>query len=330
MSIFPPKLHQGDNIRIIAPARSLSMIGKQLIQYATKKLEEIGLKVSFGENVYESDQFISSSIESRISDLHSAFLDDTVKGILSVIGGFNSNQLLTHIDYDLIKNNPKIFCGYSDITALNNAIYAKTGLITYSGPHFTTFGMLLGLDYTVEYFKRCLFDKEPYDIYPSEEWSDDAWFLNQEERVFNPNKGVEVIQEGEDEGISLGGNLCTLQLLHGTDYMPCLKDSILFLEDDVLSSDVFTVSFDRDLQSLIHQSGFEDVRGIVIGRMMVSSKMNSETIRRVIGSKREISHLPVVYGFDFGHTTPQITFSIGGKVSLRAEDGDVSLRFLNF
>ena len=330
MQLVPPRLQKGDNIRIIAPARSLSMIGEQQMHYSTKKLEEIGLNVSFSEHVYESDQFISSSIKSRISDIHSAFEDPTVKAILTVIGGFNANQLLRHIDYNLITNNPKIFCGYSDITALSNAIYSKTGLITYSGPHFTTFGMHKGLDYTVEYFKKCLFHEEPYEIVPSIEWSDDPWFLNQEDRVFIPNNGPFVIQEGEAEGVSLGGNLCTLQLLHGTEFMPCLKDSILFLEDDVLNGDFFDVSFDRDLQSLIHQPGFDGVKGIVIGRMMVSSKMTVDKIKSIIDSKDELSHLPIIYGVDFGHTTPHITFPIGGKVSLKAKEGDVSLKFLKF
>jgi muramoyltetrapeptide carboxypeptidase LdcA involved in peptidoglycan recycling len=134
MLLVPPKLQQGDNLRIIAPSTSLSIIGEKQIQYAKNKLEEIGLNISLGDNVYELNRFKSSSIESRISDLHSAFIDQTVNGVLSVIGGWNSNQLLSHINYDLIKNNPKIFCGYSDISALSNAIYTKTGLITYSGP----------------------------------------------------------------------------------------------------------------------------------------------------------------------------------------------------
>jgi muramoyltetrapeptide carboxypeptidase LdcA involved in peptidoglycan recycling len=329
MSYFPPKLKKGDHIRIIAPAGSLSMIEKTQIEYAKTKLEEIGLRVTFGENVYESDKFISSKITSRIHDLHTAFQDENVNGILSVIGGFNSNQLLSHIDYDLIKTNPKIFCGYSDITALENAIYAKTDLVTYSGPHFTTFGMLKGLDYTVQYFKKCLFNDEPFEVIPSKEWSEDAFWLNQEERVFIPNKGVEVIQEGEAEGVSLGGNLCTFQLLHGTEYMPNLKDSIIFLEQDVINSDYFVVEFDRDFQSLIHQKGFDGVRGIVIGRMNKNSKMSIDLLRGIIESKG-IFHIPVVYGYDFGHTTPHITVPIGGKVSLHAKDGEVKLKFLEF
>lgn len=143
--IIPPKLRKGDEIRVIAPARSLSMISEESRAIANKRFEELGLKISFSKNCEVTDEFTSSSIEERIDDIHEAFLDNNIKGILTVIGGHNSNQLLSYIHYDLIQNNPKVLCGYSDITALSNAIYHKTGLITYSGPHYPTFGMMKGI-----------------------------------------------------------------------------------------------------------------------------------------------------------------------------------------
>jgi muramoyltetrapeptide carboxypeptidase len=328
--VTPRKLVPGDNIRVVSPARSLSMIAEDSIGYATKKLNEMGLTVSFGEHVRESDMFVSSSIESRVEDLHDAFEDDTVKGILTVIGGFNSNQLLGRIDYGLIEDNPKIFCGYSDITALSNAIYAKTGLITYSGPHFSTFGMLKGLDYTVEYFRKCLFSEEPFEILPSGEWSDDPWYLNQEERVFTLNDGPSIIQEGEAEGTSIGGNLCTFQLLHGTEYMPPLEDTIVFMEDDDLTGEHFPATFDRDLQSLIHQPGFEEVRGIIVGRAQRGANMTTEKLEQIFESKEELADLPVIADVDFGHTTPQITLPIGGRISMKTLDGRIAIKILRF
>lgn len=120
MKIFPNKLKNGDEVRIVAPSMSLSTIEPENIDLATQKLESLGLKVTFGKHVYENDIFLSSSIQSRIDDLHQAFLDENVKGILAVRGGSNANQLLKYLDYDLIKQNPKVFCGYSDITALQN------------------------------------------------------------------------------------------------------------------------------------------------------------------------------------------------------------------
>ena len=99
--------------------------------------------------------FTSSSIESRIEDFTYAFSDTNVKAIFTAIGGVNSNQLLKYIDWELIKNNPKIFCGFSDITALNNSIFTKTGLVTYSGPFITsTFGQKLHFDDTLDYIKK--------------------------------------------------------------------------------------------------------------------------------------------------------------------------------
>ena len=127
--MIPPKLQPGDEIRVIAPARSLGIISPENREIATKRLEELGFTVSFSDHVEEQDEFDSSSLQSRIADLHAAFEDKNVKGMFTVIGGFNSNQLLKYIDYDLIKKNPKILCGYSDITALSNAIYAKTGMV---------------------------------------------------------------------------------------------------------------------------------------------------------------------------------------------------------
>ena len=151
--IIPPKLKQGDEIRIIAPARSLSLLSEDLIRLAKENFEKQGFKITFSKNCKESDIFMSSSIKSRVEDIHEAFADKNVKAIFTVIGGFNSNQLLKYLDYDLIMNNPKILCGYSDITVLANAITAKTGLVTYSGLHFSTFGMKKEFEYNFEYFR---------------------------------------------------------------------------------------------------------------------------------------------------------------------------------
>jgi muramoyltetrapeptide carboxypeptidase len=242
--MIPNKLKMGDEIRVIAPSRSSSIISEELKDHAIQKLEELGFSVTFSANSAERDILNSSSIQSRLEDLHQAFADPKVKGILTVIGGYNSNQLLRNIDYSLIKENPKIFCGYSDITVLSNAIYAKTGLVTYSGPHFSTFGMLKGIEYTIEYFKNCLIADEEFEVGVSKLWSDDSWFKNQENRQFVANEGWFVINNGVAEGTIIGGNLCTLNFLQGTEFMPSLANSILFIEDDY---EVSPEAFDRDL-----------------------------------------------------------------------------------
>ncbi len=316
-TIIPQKLKKGDGIRIITPARSLmsSFIAQEIKDLAVKRLEELGLIINFGKHVNEIDDFSSSSIKSRIEDLHDAFRDPSIKLILSVIGGFNSNQLLNYIDYDLIKNNPKILCGYSDITALANAIYAKTGIVTYSGPHFFNFGDQRSFDYTLEYFQKCFFNRDSYKTIPSLKWSDDLWANNQANRTFYDNEGYWIINEGKAEGTIIGANLCTFNLLQGTEFMPSLKNAVLFLEDD---SETRPHTFDRDLQSLIHQPNFEQVKGIVIGRFQKESGVTRDLLTEIIRSKKELSSLPIIANADFGHTTPMMTFPIGGTVQILA------------
>lgn len=316
------KLKPGDEIRILSPSRSMSIIAKEQRKLTEQRLSEMGLTVTYSKHCEESDAFSSSSIESRIQDLHEAFLDPNVSGILTTIGGYNCNQLLSYIDYDIIASNPKRLCGYSDITALSSAIYAKTGLITYSGPHYSTFGMLHGIEYTTEYFYKMMFQEEAVSVLPSAEWSDDAWYMDQENRTFIQNDGPYVINEGKAEGVIIGGNLCTLNLLHGTEFMPSLAGAILFLEDDLESQ---PPTFDRDLQSLIHQPGFNDVKGIVIGRFQPSSQMNRQLLHDIIKSKKELEHLPVVADVNFGHTSPQITIPVGGEATLEAFEKEVKL-----
>src|SRR5215204_829368 len=316
------RLQEGDEVRIVSPAVSLGFIPEDQKSMGRERLEGLGLRLSFSANAEVMDRFDSSPVEARVFDLHEAFADSGVRGILTTLGGYNSNGLLGYLDYDLIRANPKIFCGFSDITALATAIHARTGLVTYSGPHFTTFGMKRGIDYTREYFERCLMREEPFEVPPADHWSDDPWYEDQENRDFVPNPGYEVIHEGEAEGKLLGGNLRTLCLLFGTPYMPELEGSLLLLEDDEEES---AVDFDRHLQSLIHQPGFAGVRGLVIGRFQRASEMDQDTLSAIVGSKRELDGLPVVANASFGHTTPQFTFPIGGYGRLRAGDGSASL-----
>lgn len=314
--IYPKKLQKGDEIRVIAPSCSISIITPANREIANKRLTDLGFKVTFSKNVEESDEFSSSSIKSRVADLHEAFSDTKVKAVFVVIGGFNCNQLLRYIDWDIIKNNPKVFIGFSDTTALQNAIFAKTGLVTYSGPAWATFCQKLYFDYTLDYFKKCLMIESEFAVMPSETWSDDTWYLDQDKREMVKNDGWSVINEGKASGTILGANLCTFNLLQGTEYFPGLNDSVLFLEDDSESKDV---NFDRDLQSLIQQPSFTGVKGLVIGRFQNASNMTIEKLIKIIKSKKELNNIPVIANIDFGHTSPIITFPIGGEVDVDIE-----------
>ena len=307
------KLKSGDVVQVVAPARSLAIISEQTRAVAKARFEQLGLTLRFSKHCEVMDEFCSSSIEQRVEDLHRAFRDERVKAVFAVIGGHNSNQLLPYLDYELIRNHPKILCGYSDLTALTNAIYAKTGLVTYSGPAYSTLGMVHGLEFTLEYLQRCLFSSEPYGIDNPAQWSDDLWFIDQENRQYNPDHGIGVFNQGQAKGKIVGGNLCTFNLLQGTEYMPDLTNSVLFIEDDELT---FAENFDRDLQSLLQQKAFAHVQGLVIGKFQNKSQISEATLRRILSTKRELANIPVLYNVSFGHTTPQICFPIGGQVEI--------------
>jgi muramoyltetrapeptide carboxypeptidase LdcA involved in peptidoglycan recycling len=315
MKIYPEKLKQGDSVAIIAPSMSFSLLSQETIDEANRRFAEIGLHLKFGKNIKTIDEFLSSTVQERIDDLHWAFSDTSINAIFTVIGGYNCNQLLDHIDWELIKNNPKIFCGYSDITALQNAIFAKTGLITYSGPHYSSFGQKKYFDYTLNYFMKCLFSEDQICVTPSKEWSDDEWYIDQANRSLIANNGYHVINNGNASGTLIGGNLITFKSLQGTHYFPSLKNAILFLEDDAESG---VHQFDRDLQSLILLDEFKHIKGLIIGRFQKESSIAMPVLEKIIKNKKELNNIPVIANVDFGHTNPFITLPIGGDALIEA------------
>jgi muramoyltetrapeptide carboxypeptidase LdcA involved in peptidoglycan recycling len=165
-------------------------------------------------------------------------------------------------------------------------------------------------------------NNDSFEVVSSEKWSDDKWYLDQEKRKFIKNNGELLINEGEAEGKIIGGNLCTLNLLIGTEFMPSIKNSILFLEDDEESK---LKHFDRNLQSLLHQPEFSQARGLVIGRFQKVSEATNEKIIKMIKTKKELDDIPIVANLDFGHTSPLLTFPIGGKAKLSAVSGSMKL-----
>ena len=331
--IIPDGLNFGDEIRVIAPSRSISIINEDVINKARETLEKMGFKVTFGKNVshIENANYKCASIEDRVSDLHDAFKDKNVKCILTAIGGFNVNQLLDYIDYELIKNNPKIICGFSDITALTNSITAKTGMVTYSGPQFFSFGMEQGLEFTIEYFKKMFMEENlKIKIESSKKWSNDSWMKNQIDRVFINNEGMKILNDGVGMGTIIGGNLCTLNLLQGTSYMPKFKDIILFLEDDSLvPSKYYQKEFDRNLQSLIQSLCDCNIKGIVVGRSEIDSDMNLDKWKEIFYSKRELKNIKIIVDCDFGHTTPIFTFPVGGEAKIEIKNNIINFEISN-
>ena len=300
--MLAPKLQKGDEIKVIAPSYSLSHVWEEKSQKALRYLEQQGFHVTFSKHSREIDDWNSSSIRSRVEDIHEAFLDNKVKAILTAIGGFNVNQVLEHIDYEIIRQHPKILCGYSDITALLNAIYVKTGLITYHGAHFSTFGFEIEPEYTQKAFFDCVMNDGDIELQPSQ-----------------AAKKYTVIQQGCCEGTIIGGNLCTLNLLQATQFLPQADDIVLFLEDDNIMGDYFIYEFDRNFQSLLHAYGTERIKGVVFGRFDDSCRMSADIVKRIISDKLP-KDIPVIFGADFGHVFPMITFPIGGRVRVEADN----------
>lgn len=324
-TIKTKKLSKGSHIRVIAPSRSLKLLSEDVKVSAIDRLEKYGFKLSFGKNVMEMDEFNSSSVNSRIEDLHEAFSDKNVDAILTVIGGYNCNQLLQYIDYELIKNNPKIICGFSDITVLANAIVAKTGLISYIGPHFSSWAMKHGFKYSAEYFMKSCANDQSFDLLHSTEWSDDPWYIDQEKREFIKDENYWILNEGDAIGRSIGGHVRCLNSLQGTNFWPNLDGSILLLEED---AEINPALFDRQLQSLIHQNDFSGVKGILIGRFQKESNMDKELLTKIIKTKKELDAIPVIANADFGHTTPLATLPIGGTIRMSAKNNEVKIRII--
>ncbi len=323
-TIAPNKLRKGAHIRVIAPSRSLSLISATTIEVAKKRLESLGFKVSFGKNVYVTDEYDSSTTAERVSDLHEAFTDKSVDCILTAIGGFNAIQILDSIDYDLIRKNPKVLMGFSDITILNCALLKKADLLTYSGPHFSSWGMVKHFEFSEKKFISSIMNSNSYELGVSDTWSDDLWYIDQDNRDFIDNSKTQfIVREGSAEGTIIGGNLTCFSSLSGTGYRPSMDGAILFLEDD---STVTLREFDRMLRSLTLQSDFKNIKGLVIGRFQKESNVGYEMLKDTLDSIKKFNGVPIIVNQNFGHTTPISVLPIGGKAKINAFNDKLSIQ----
>lgn len=319
------KLVSGDIIKVISPSGSLRR-DSSVLETARFNLNKLGLEVEYSKNLGKNNAYNSSSIEDRIADLHDAFHNPHIKAVICLTGGFNANDILKYINWDILKNNPKPIIGSSDITVLLNAIHKKTGMKTYFGPNYFKFGMKIGLEYTLDYFSKCLIFDESYNILPSKKWSNDKWYRNQEDRIFYKNNGYKIIASGEARGTIIGGNLCSFNLLQGTEFMPSLSGSVLLIEDDDLVGENCFGEFNRNLQSLLHLPTAQSIKGIILGRFPLKSEIDIKKIKYIIHSKKELKGIPVIANVDFGHTDPIATLPIGGVVEMSAKNNKVTIK----
>jgi len=317
--ILPPRLKKGASIGVIAPADPVKNIHPDdVIQGAYDYLRNKGFKVVEGKSVQESTlKHTAGSIELRLNDIHEFFKNDEIDCIMAYWGGFNSNQLLDRLDYDLIKNNPKIIIGYSDITALTTAITTKTGLVTFSGPGVISFAKPEPFDYTWEYFEKICINPQDHLLYEaSPDYADDLYFLREDDdhRIKQKNEGLKIFKEGKAEGEIIAGNLQTLLVLVETEYLPDMTGKILFIEEDETST---PAHFDRFLMQCKQIGWFDKIKGLVIGRFTEHSKFDDkDSLEDLLQMYFSEAKFPVLYNMDFGHSDPMITIPHGGVVSI--------------
>lgn len=350
----PPALQPGDTIAFVAPASGLASIVLHRVERATQELESYGFKVKVYPSVTQTPQqnlqlfledesvdqetrdasasplgfYSSADPQTRAQELMDAFRDPQVKAILCTIGGFTSHELLEYLDFDVIRANPKIFSGFSDITTLHLALYAQTQLCTFYGPSAVCqFGEFpTPLSYTTEYFFKAVRATEPIgSIAPSLEWTDDKtanWITKADmtyEDKMKVNEGYVWLRDGSAFGVILGGCLPVLLNVRGTKFMPDLTDAILLLEtpdahafDQGMSlNDVNMV-----LGTLRVDGTFKKIRGLVVGRAFAYTTQQVVELQRLIAYHTRGTTFPILYGVDVGHTNPMATIPLGCRVSL--------------
>jgi muramoyltetrapeptide carboxypeptidase len=288
------------------------------------QVERLGFEVRVATNARGSRGHRSGTIEERVADLHELFGDPDVRAILCAIGGFNSNSLLEELDYELIRANPKVFVGYSDVTALHAGIWSQTGLAVCLGPSLMVqFAEFDGVDpYTWEAWERTLMRAEPPGgLDPAEAWTDQflAWDeADTRRRERRPNSGLRTVRQGESEGPVVAGNLTTLLTLAGTRFWPELEGALLCLEDDH-NADVAIL--DRMLTQLRQLGAFEQVSGLALGRFTTASELGPESpLDEVILEATRGSRFPIAVDLDFGHTDPMFCLPWGVRARLEAGD----------
>ena len=318
-TILPSPLRKGDTIGVISSSSPVASFCPRRLQRGVAELERRGFKVKLGTFAASRYKHTAGTVRQRIADLHAMFADKEVKAIICTIGGYNSNQLLEHIDYDLIRAHPKIFMGYSDSTVLLNAMFVKTGLVTYLGPAvLPQFGEPGGmLPFTWRHFEKVLMLPGDVEIDASGEWTDECvrWDENDDHpRAMYPNEGLKVLRSGSGSGRLIGGNIGSLLLLSGTSFMPSFRGAILCLEEDETET---PASIDRLMMHVRHIGALKEIHGMIIGRAHGKQGFSpQDSFEDIILDACEGYSFPIVMNFDFGHTDPMLTLPIGGMCAM--------------
>lgn len=292
----PKGLMKGDLIGVTGPAGSIW--NKAHIDKIVGIMDELGFRTQLGQTLYEQDGFLAGNDQMRANELMEMFKDKSIKGILTMRGGWGCARILDQLDYTVIKENPKVIMGFSDITSLVNAIYTKTGLVTFHGPcGYSSWG-----DFTRNQVIKNVVVGEPFTMKnPSHNQS--------ELKTWSPGKA---------KGRLIGGNLTVIASMVGTPYEPVWKNNILFLEE--IKEEPYRV--DRMLWQLKQAGAFDQMSGLVIGSFRKCEPEEPEksfTLDQIFEQHFKDAHFPVYQGASFGHITPKFTLPIGILTEMDAD-----------
>ena len=292
--ILPNKLEIGDTIGVVAPSDPIIDENIEELNRAKKIIETKGFKVKFSENIFSNTNGYSSSAKEKADDINKMFSDKEVKMVWCAKGGENSNSVLDYLDYENIKNNPKIICGYSDITSLTNAIYQRTGLVTFSSTNFKTIAT----------------DETDYSLNEAlNRFVDGSLKLGKEDDLET------TINEGYAEGILIGGNLKSIHDLTCGKYALDLQDKILFFEEFGMESEPSLVN--NHLYYMKQNGVFEKIKGLWLGNYEHESGITLEKI--VLDVLGEDIKFPIIKCNYFGHIEKKTVIPIGTMAKIDTE-----------
>jgi muramoyltetrapeptide carboxypeptidase len=330
MTILPRRLVKGDTIGIVSPASPFPVWFPRRFARSVSNLESKGYKVKLGAHVRDKLGHKAGSKEDRLADLHEMYRDKSVKLLMTTLGGYNSNELLDDLDCDLVRQNPKGLIGYSDITTLHLAIHARTGLVSFYGPHLMSqFGEYPDvLPYTLECFEKVVCQTRPAGrIEPSKVWTEERLEYDQEDnrpRSMKTTAGWKSLKPGHASGPLIGGEISTLVIQNDTQYMPSVDGAVFFWED-YGSSPAWV---DRYLANLRTKDVFERIKGMLVGRTRTAGFEPTSTgygLDNIILDNTKGYDFPIMINMDFGHTDPMMTLPIGIRATMRAEEGYLSI-----
>jgi muramoyltetrapeptide carboxypeptidase len=329
--IKPPALRQGGTIGVVAPSWCGPGLFPHRVERGRRYLESLGYRVEVGPNATGRRGYLSGTPEERVEDIHGFFAAPHVQVILAAIGGNHSCHLLPLLDFDLIRRSPTILVGFSDVTVLNLAIHAVTGLVTFNGPSLMTdFGEHpRPLAYTVESFQRVLARAEPAGaLTPSPAWTEEHLDWREKidltrARTLTPSPGWTWLKPGRAVGRLVGGCIDSMEHLRGTPYWPSLDGAIWFFETSEEAPPPAWV--DAALQDYENMGVLARLSGMLVGRPMRYSPDQRAELHAVLLERTRRHSFPIVADVDFGHTAPQLTLPIGCQAEIDVAERRVAI-----